>query len=76
MTDRFYRERQPSVELTVVIQDGGATIPATILIDGATALCGLTATAMKAVSSQHPHLGGKPIVALRYDVWAQTRATA
>lgn len=66
----------PQVELVAFVQDGGGTTPATILIEGAAPLFALSAFAMKAIASQHPHLGGKPIVALRYDVRAQTRATA
>ena len=66
----------PSVELLAFVQDGGGTTPATILIEGGTPVWAPTAMTMRAIASQHPHLGGKPIVALRYDVRAQTRATA
>lgn len=66
----------PQVELVAFVQDGGGTTPATILIEGDTPVWSLTAMTMRAIASQHPHLGGKPIVALRYDVRAQTRATA
>jgi len=65
-----------SVELLAFVQDGGGITPATILIEGAAPLFSLSTSAMKAIASQHPHLGGKPIVALRYDVREQTRATA
>jgi len=61
----------PDVELTAYVQDGGGTTPATILVEGAVPLFGLTAAAMRAVASQHPHLSGKPIVALRYFVEAR-----
>jgi len=73
MTDRAII---PSVEIVAFVQDGGGTTPATILIEGGTPLRALTAMTMRAIASQHPHLGSKPIVALRYDVRAQTRATA
>jgi len=71
MTDRAII---PSVEVTAFIQDAGGTTPATILIEGRTPLWALTAMTMRAIASQHPHLGGKPILSLRYDVRAQTRA--
>ena len=71
MTDR---EIIPSVEIIVFVQDGGGTTPATILIEGGTPLWALTAMTMRAIASQHPHLSGKPILSLRYDVRAQTRA--
>lgn len=61
----------PQVELVAFVQDGGGTTPATILIEGSAPLFALSAFAMKAIASQHPHLGGKPIVALRYSVEAQ-----
>lgn len=62
----------PQVELLAFVQDGGGTTPATILIEGGAPLFALSAFAMKAIASQHPHLGGKHIVALRYSVGAQT----
>ena len=71
MTDRAII---PSVELVAFVQDGGGTTPATILIEGSAPLWALTAMTMRAIASQHPHLGGKPVLALRYDVRAQTRA--
>jgi hypothetical protein len=61
----------PQVELVAIVQDGGGTIPATILIEGVAPLWALSSFAMKAIALQHPHLGGKPIVALRYDVRAR-----
>lgn len=61
----------PQVELVAFVQDGGGTTPATILIEGSAPLFALSAFAMKAIASQHPHLGGKPIVALRYSVAAR-----
>jgi len=69
MTDRA--RIIPQVELVAFIKDGGGTTPAMILIDGAAPLFDLTAFAMKAIAGQHPHLGGKPIVALRYSVEAR-----
>lgn len=66
----------PQVELMAFVQDGGGTTPATILIEGGTPVWALTAMTMRAIASQHPHLGGKPIVAVRYDVRAQTRVPA
>ena len=66
----------PQVELVAFVLDVGGTTPATILIEGGTPMWKLTAMTMRAIASQHPHLGGKPIVALRYDVRSQTRATA
>jgi|GEM_PF-3649938 len=71
MTDRAII---PSVKLVAFVQDGGGTTPATILIEGSTPLGALTAMTMRAIASQHPHLSGKPILSLRYDVRAQTRA--
>jgi len=71
MTDRAII---PSVEIVAFVQDGGGTTPATILIEGSAPLWALTAMTMRAIASQHPHLGGKPVLALRYDVRAQTRA--
>jgi len=71
MTDRAII---PSVEIVAFVQDAGGTTPATILIEGGTPLWALTAMTMRAIASQHPHLGGKPVLALRYDVRAQTRA--
>ena len=71
MTDRAII---PSVEIVAFVQDGGGTTPATILIEGSAPLWALTAMTMRAIASQHPHLGGKPILSLRYDVRAQTRA--
>ena len=71
MTDRAII---PSVEIVAFVQDGGGTTPATILIEGGTPLWALTAMTMRAIASQHPHLSGKPILSLRYDVRAQTRA--
>ena len=71
MTDRAII---PSVEIVAFVQDGGGTTPATILIEVGTPLWALTAMTMRAIASQHPHLGGKPVLALRYDVRAQTRA--
>lgn len=59
------------VQLLAFVKDGGGITPATLLVPGAVPLIGLTAAAMKAVASQHPHLGGKPIVALRYAVEAK-----
>lgn len=61
----------PDVELIAFVQDRGGTTPATILIEGSAPLFSLSAFAMKAIASQHPHLGGKPIVALRYSVEAR-----
>lgn len=61
----------PDVEPIAFVQDGGGTTPATILIEGAAPLFALSAFAMRAIASQHPHLGGKPIVALRYSVGAR-----
>lgn len=42
----------------------------TLLLDGDTPLSGLHAACMRAISEQHPHEAGHPIVALKYDVRA------
>lgn len=60
----------PQVPLTAFVKDSGGTTPVTILIEGVAPLWALSSFAMKAVALQHPHLGGKPIVALRYAVEA------
>lgn len=73
MTDRAIF---PSVELVAFVQERDGTTPATILVEGGTPLWALTSMVMRAISSQHPHLSGKPITALRYNVQAQTRARA
>jgi len=65
MADRI---RAASVELVAMIQGRDGTTPVTILVDGASPVCGLASVAMLAVAAQHPHLGGKPIVALRYNI--------
>ena len=64
--------RRPSVALIAFVKDPTGTTAATILVDGAAPLFSLTEIAMEAVASQHPHLGGKPIVALRYDMARNT----
>lgn len=62
------------VELRAYVQHPGGLggiISAIVKIDAHTPLFGLTAIALRAIKAQHPHLDGKPIVALRYDVRAQ-----
>lgn len=64
----------PSVELVAFVQERDGVTPVTILVEGGTPLWALTAMTLRAIASQHPHLSGKPITALRYNVRAQTRA--
>jgi len=66
----------PSVELVAFVHERDGTTPATILVEGETPLVALPSMVMRAISSQHPHLSGKPITALRYNVQAQTRKRA
>jgi len=67
----------PSVELVAFVHERDGTTPATILVEGGTPLWAITTTMVtRAISSQHPHLSGKPIISLRYYVQAQTRKRA
>jgi hypothetical protein len=55
-----------SVEIEAVVANRDGIISVTLLLDGATRLSGLTAEAMRALASQHPHHADKPIRSLRY----------
>ena len=57
----------PDVALIALVQDSGGMVPVTLLIPGATPMFCLTAMAMQALAKQTEY-GGKPIVALRYQV--------
>jgi hypothetical protein len=59
---------RPDVEILASIKCDRVTETVSILVEGSAPLFMLTAYAMRAVSKQHPHLAGKPIVALRYKV--------
>jgi hypothetical protein len=63
----------PDVALTAIVQCNYGATPATILVPGLAPLFGLMPLAMEAVASQHPHLAGKPIVGLRYEIEARAR---
>ena len=62
------QRRAPQVQILALVQqrEDHMLTPAPILIDGDTPVHGMTAAAMTAVASQHPHLAGAPIAALRY----------
>lgn len=59
---------QITLNVTLSGRDGNHTVE--ILLDGGVALAGLTIACMQAITLQHPHYSGQPIVAIRYDARA------
>lgn len=62
------REKQIKLHATIAGRQEHRTVE--LLVDGAVALGGLHAAAMRAINAQHPHEAGRPIVAIKYDVKA------